>query len=462
MEMKKLILTVKEILDATEGKLLSGDINICVSGISTDSRTIKPGDLFIPLKGERFNGEKFIDDALNVGSASLTESTNCIRHDNKPIIFVEDTKDALHRIAKYYRSKFNIPFIAVTGSSGKTTTKDMIYDVLSMKYNVLKTIGNFNNEIGLPLTLFTLNDDHDMAVVEMGMSGFGEIRRLKNIASPNVAVYTNIGVAHIEKLGSRENILKAKSELIEDFKNGDTVVINADDDMLIKMLEKKGPKFVTYGINNGDIKAFDIELNEESSKYKVLIDGYVLDVELNVPGKHNIYNSLAAICIGIQFDVNKEDIRKALAKFQPSAMRLNIIDVAGIKIINDVYNANPSSMKAALSVLGGYTERRKVAVLGNMLELGQYKDIAHREVGEYVKENDIDVLITVGDYALKIADGAIEKGMNNDNVFRCANNAEAIDVIKNIMKESDIFLVKGSRGMEMEEIVKFLQESAYK
>ncbi|AFK86572.1 MULTISPECIES: UDP-N-acetylmuramoyl-tripeptide--D-alanyl-D-alanine ligase [Thermoanaerobacterium] len=457
-----MILTVKEILDATEGKLLSGDINICVSGISTDSRTIKSGDLFIPLKGERFNGEEFIDDALNVASASLTESINYIRHDNKPIIFVKDTKDALHRIAKYYRSKFDIPFIAVTGSSGKTTTKDMIYDVLSMKYNVLKTIGNFNNEIGLPLTLFKLNDDHEMAVVEMGMSGFGEIRRLKNIASPNVAVYTNIGVAHIEKLGSRENILKAKSELIEDFKDGDTIVINADDDMLIKLLDKKGPKFVTYGINNGNIKAFDIELKEESSKYKVLIDGCVLDVELNVPGKHNIYNSLAAICIGIQFDVNKDDIRKALSEFQPSAMRLNIIDAFGIKIINDVYNANPSSMKAALSVLGGYAGKRKIAVLGNMLELGQYADVAHREVGEHVKENDIDVLITVGDYALKIADGAVEKGMDKNNVFRCGNNAEAIDVIKNIMKESDVFLVKGSRGMKMEEIVKFLQESAYK
>ncbi|MEG6565496.1 UDP-N-acetylmuramoyl-tripeptide--D-alanyl-D-alanine ligase [Thermoanaerobacterium saccharolyticum] len=462
MEMKKLILTVKEILDATEGKLLSGDINICVSGISTDSRTIKSGDLFIPLKGERFNGEEFIDDALNVGSASLTESINCIRHDNKPIIFVEDTKDALHRIAKYYRSKFDIPFIAITGSSGKTTTKDMIYNVLSMKYNVLKTIGNFNNEIGLPLTLFKLNDDHEMAVVEMGMSGFGEMRKLKNIASPNVAVYTNIGVAHIEKLGSRENILKAKSELIENFKDGDTIVINADDDMLIKLLDKKGPKFVTYGINNGDIRAFDIELKEESSKYKVLIDGCVLDVELNVPGKHNIYNSLAAICIGIQFDVNKDDIRKALSKFKPSAMRLNIIDAFGIKIINDVYNANPSSMKAALSVLGRYAGRRKIAVLGNMLELGQYADIAHREVGENVKENDIDVLITIGDYALKIADGAVEKGMDKNNVFRCGNNAEAIDVIKNIMKDSDVFLVKGSRGMKMEEIVKFLQESAYK
>lgn len=234
-----MILSLKEIIDATGGKLLSGDINSTISGISTDSRTIKEGELFIPLKGENFDGEMFIEDALKIGSASLTETMNYVSNNNKPIIFVDNTKEALHNIAKYYREKFQIPFIAVTGSSGKTTTKDMIYDVLSMKYNVLKTKGNFNNEIGLPLTIFRLNKDHDMAVVEMGMSGFGEIRRLKNIAEPNIAVYTNIGVAHIEKLGSRENILKAKSELVEDFKEGCTVILNADDDMLAKLTEKK-------------------------------------------------------------------------------------------------------------------------------------------------------------------------------------------------------------------------------
>lgn len=457
-----MILSLKEIIDATGGKLLSGDINSTISGISTDSRTIKEGELFIPLKGENFDGEMFIEDALKIGSASLTETMNYVSNNNKPIIFVDNTKEALHNIAKYYREKFQIPFIAVTGSSGKTTTKDMIYDVLSMKYNVLKTKGNFNNEIGLPLTIFRLNKDHDMAVVEMGMSGFGEIRRLKNIAEPNIAVYTNIGVAHIEKLGSRENILKAKSELVEDFKEGYTVILNADDDMLAKLTEKKGPQYITYGIDNGDVKAFDIVLKEESVKYKVIIDGYTMDIELNVPGKHNVYNSLAAICIGIKFGVNKEDMRKALANFQPSAMRLNIIDVSGLKIINDAYNANPASMKAALSVLKGYKDRRKIAVLGNMLELGDYSDLAHEEVGKHVKDEDIDVLITVGDFASKIAEGAIKNGMDAKNVMMCKNNVEAIELIKEIKNDNDVFLIKGSRGMKMEEIVKFLQESANK
>ncbi|MDK2805118.1 UDP-N-acetylmuramoyl-tripeptide--D-alanyl-D-alanine ligase [Thermoanaerobacterium thermosaccharolyticum] len=457
-----MILSLKEIIDATGGKLLSGGINSTISGISTDSRTIKEGELFIPLKGENFDGEMFIEDALKIGSASLTETINYVSNNNKPIIFVDNTKEAFHKIAKYYREKFQIPFIAVTGSSGKTTTKDMIYDVLSMKYNVLKTKGNFNNEIGLPLTIFRLNKDHDMAVVEMGMSGFGEIRRLKNIAEPNIAVYTNIGVAHIEKLGSRENILKAKSELVEDFKEGYTVILNADDDMLAKLTEKKGPQYITYGIDNGDVKAFDIVLKEESVKYKVIIDGYTMDIELNVPGKHNVYNSLAAICIGIKFGVNKEDMRKALANFQPSAMRLNIIDVSGLKIINDAYNANPASMKAALSVLKGYKDRRKIAVLGNMLELGDYSDLAHEEVGKHVKDEDIDVLITVGDFASKIAEGAIKNGMDAKNVMMCKNNVEAIELIKEIKNDNDVFLIKGSRGMKMEEIVKFLQESANK
>ncbi|MBE0069011.1 UDP-N-acetylmuramoyl-tripeptide--D-alanyl-D-alanine ligase [Thermoanaerobacterium thermosaccharolyticum] len=457
-----MILSVKEIIDATGGKLLSGDINLTISGISTDSRTIKEGELFIPLKGENFNGEMFVEDALKIGSASLTESVNNVGRYNKPVIFVDNTKEALHKIAKYYREKFQIPFIAVTGSNGKTTTKDMIYDVLSMKYNVLKTQGNFNNEIGLPLTIFRLNKKHDMAIVEMGMSGFGEIRRLKNIADPNVAVYTNIGVAHIEKLGSRENILKAKSELVENFKEGYTVILNADDDMLVKLTNKKGPQYITYGIDNGDVKAFDIEYKEESVKYKVIIDGYMMDVELNVPGKHNVYNSLAAICIGIKFGVNKEDMRKALAEFQPSAMRLNILDVSGIKVINDAYNANPGSMKAALSVLKEYKDRRKVAVLGNMLELGEYSDLAHEEVGKYVKDEDIDVLITVGDFASKIAEGAIKNGMDAKNVMMCKNNVEAIELIKEIKNDNDVFLIKGSRGMKMEEIVKFLQESANK
>lgn len=457
-----MILSLKEIIDATGGKLLSGDINSTISGVSTDSRTINEGELFIPLKGENFDGEMFIEDALKIGSASLTESINYVSNNNKPIIFVDNTKDALHKIAKYYREKFQIPFVAVTGSSGKTTTKDMIYDVLSMKYNVLKTQGNFNNEIGLPLTIFRLNKDHDMAVVEMGMSGFGEIRRLKNIAGPNIAVYTNIGVAHIEKLGSRENILKAKSELVEDFKEGYTVILNADDDMLVKLTDKKGPQYITYGIDNGDVKAFDIVLKEESIKYKVIIDGYTMDVELNVPGKHNVYNSLAAICIGIKFGVNKEDMRKALANFQPSAMRLNIIDVSGLKIINDAYNANPASMKAALSVLKEYKDRRKIAVLGNMLELGDYSDLAHEEVGKYVKDENIDVLITVGDFASKIAEGAIKNGMDAKNVMICKNNVEAIELIKEIRNDNDVFLIKGSRGMKMEEIVKFLQESANK
>ncbi|SNX52792.1 UDP-N-acetylmuramoyl-tripeptide--D-alanyl-D-alanine ligase [Thermoanaerobacterium sp. RBIITD] len=453
-------LKIEEIIKAVNGELLSGDLNTTINGISTDSRTIKEGELFIPLKGEKFNGEEFLEKALQKGSAALTESVENKGKYDKPIILVRDTKDSLHKLATFYRKKFKIPFIAITGSSGKTTTKDMIYAVLSKKYNVLKTEGNYNNEIGLPLTIFRLKKEHSIAVVEMGMSGFGEIRKLKNIAMPDIAVYTNIGVAHIEKLGSRENILKAKSELVEDFKCGNTIVLNADDDMLIKLLNKNGVEYYTYGINNGDYKAYGIVSMENGVKYKALIDNDEMDIELCIPGRHNVYNSLAAICIGIKFGVNKEDIEEALRDFRPGAMRLNITDVKNIKIINDAYNANPGSMRAAISVLKYFNNRRKIAVLGNMLELGEYSNIGHEEIGEYVKESNIDILITIGDLARKIAEGALKKGMSSINVFVCNDNKEAIDKLKNIMKKNDVYLIKGSRGMKMEEIVKFLQESA--
>lgn len=454
-------LTIEEILKAVDGKLISGNNNIKISGVSTDSRTIKKGELFIPLIGENFNGENFLDDAIKLGSASLTAKSINTNKYEKPVILVEDTKIAFHRLANYYRSKFDIPFIAVTGSSGKTTTKDMIYSVLSKKYNVLKTEGNLNNEIGLPITLFKLNKTHQIAIVEMGMSDFGEIRKLKNIANPNIAVYTNIGVAHIEKLGSRENILKAKSELIEDFGNGNSIVINSDDDMLRKLLNSTNSEYITYGIKSGDFKAYNIRNIENGISYNINLNGEPTEINLSVPGEHNVYNSLAAICIGSKFGVNKEDIKEALKNFLPGKMRLNIINLNEIKLIDDSYNANPSSMKAAISVLKGFKNGRKIAVLGNMLELGEYSNTGHKDVGKFVKNSNIDILITVGDQAKMIANGAKETGMADDKIFICDDNTSAIKTLKKIIEKNDIILVKGSRGMGMEKIVKYLQESAF-
>lgn len=456
-------LNIGEIVNSSGGKLICGDINLKITGISTDSRKIEKGNLFIPLKGENFDGENFVESAMNKGaSAVLTANLNSLelyKGRNVAVIYVENTLVALHRLSSYYRNKFSIPFIAVTGSSGKTTTKDMIAAVLSTKYNTLKTEGNFNNEIGLPLTIFKLEKYHEVAVVEMGMSGFGEIKKLKNISKPNIAVFTNIGVAHIEKLGTRENILKAKSELLEGFDKKNTIVLNADDDMLIKLIDKYNSRYYSYGINFGNIKATEIEHTDFGIKYKLKTPEFEKSIELYIPGLHNVYNSLAAICIGIEFNVNINDMYNALKEFRPGKMRMNIIDLNGVRIIDDVYNANPDSMRAAISVLRDINSKRKIAVLGDMLELGEYAENAHRKIGEFIYKSGVDLLITSGNYSRFIADGAICSGMDIDKVFVCKDNFEANAMLKSIIEEGDLILVKGSRGMKMEQIVKFIQES---
>ncbi|AIS52711.1 UDP-N-acetylmuramoyl-tripeptide--D-alanyl-D-alanine ligase MurF [Thermoanaerobacter kivui] len=455
-------LLVKELINAVEGKLVNGNTNVKITGISTDSRKITKGELFVPLKGERFDGEDFVKDAVSSGAVAVItadlRNVELLKDTTVAVIYVKDTLTAFHEIAAYYRKKFDIPFIAVTGSSGKTTTKDMIAEVLSKKYAVLKTGGNFNNEIGLPLTIFRLESYHQIAVVEMGMSGIGEIKRLKEIAKPQVAVFTNIGVAHIEKLGSRENILKAKAELIEDFGENNVIVLNADDDMLVRLPQTYRGKYYKYGITNGDVKAYNIEKDERGVRYVLKVRELEKRVELSIPGMHNVYNSLAAICVGLEFGVSVEDMADALREFKPEKMRLNIIDGGKIKIIDDAYNANPDSMKAALTVLRDLDSKRKVAVLGDMLELGEYSKEAHKDIGKFVLECGIDVLVTSGNFAKYIAEEAKICGMNSSNIFICKNNEEANKVLDSIIKEGDLILVKGSRGMKMEQIVHHLQE----
>lgn len=454
-------LLINEIVNATEGKFVKGNLNDKIMGISTDSRRVKKDELFIPLRGEKYDGENFVEDAVLKGASAIITSSwdnvERLKDFSINVIYVNETLKALHRIASYYRKKFNIPFVAVTGSSGKTTTKDMIVQILSKKYKVLKTEGNFNNEIGLPLTIFNLEETHQIAVVEMGMSGFGEISRLKSIAEPQVAVFTNIGVAHIEKLGSRENILKAKTELIENFKEGNVIVLNADDDMLSKIPLKYSCKYYRYGIKSGEIRACNIEKGENSIRYRLKYKDLEKSIKLSIPGVHNVYNSLAAICVGLEFNVNVDDIAEALINFQPSERRLNIKEIGNIKIIDDVYNANPDSMKAAISVLKDLTGNRKIAVLGDMLELGEYAVEAHKEIGRFVVDNRIDILITSGDMSKYIAEESKVFGMKDGNVFACKSNEEANKILKNIIKQGDTILIKGSRGMKMEQIVEFLQ-----
>ncbi|SHE38726.1 UDP-N-acetylmuramoyl-tripeptide--D-alanyl-D-alanine ligase [Caldanaerobius fijiensis DSM 17918] len=454
--------SIDDILSATGGKLVCGTKNVNITGITTDSRTVKNGDLFIPLKGQNFDGHDFIWQALENGAVAVMSSKDLALETSKVVIKVDDTLVALQRIAEYHRRRFDrLKVIGVTGSTGKTTTKEMISCILSQKYNILKTKGNYNNQIGLPLTILNLKPEHDIAVLEMGMSSFGEIRNLKNIAKPDIAVYTNIGISHIEKLGSRENILRAKLEMIEDFTEDDYVVLNADDDMLLKAKENMHSRVITYGVDRGDIRAFGIEQRDKlhfNVKFPGADDG-VLNVEIDTYGKHNVYNALAAIAVGFIYKLDATDIITGLRDYRPEKMRLNIVKTKDLIIIDDAYNASPDSMKAAIDVLHdiGKDGFKTIAVLGDMKELGDYSYIAHRDVGKYVHQKGIDILVSVGRFAGYIADGALECGMEPERIYKADDNREAIELLKKILKKGDVILVKGSRAMMMEEITSFLR-----
>jgi UDP-N-acetylmuramoyl-tripeptide--D-alanyl-D-alanine ligase len=452
-------LTTAEILEATGGILLAGRADEAVSGISTDSRKTGPGYLFVPLKGERYDGHDFIAGAFENGAdAALTERGPEDLSDaaeGKILIKVGDTLKALQDIAAYYRKRFPIPFVGITGSVGKTSTKNMVACALGAVYNVLKNEGNLNNEIGVPLTIFRLDDSHEAAVVEMGMSGFGEIRTLTGIVRPKVGIITNIGISHIEKLGSRQNILKAKLELLEGLQPDGLLILNGDDVMLSGVKDLLDVRTVSYGLEEGvDYQAYNVRSRGEMGiDFGITIGGREYNVHLPVPGVHNVYNALAAIAAGQELGIDVQELIKGIAAYSPGSMRLNIIKADGITIINDVYNASPQSMKAAIDVLDELEADRRIAVLGDMLELGDWSVDAHLETGHFAAESRTDIIITVGTSAADIARGAVEAGFPPENAVMTGNNSEALDYLRSSVRKGDAILVKGSRGMKMEEIV---------
>ncbi|MCT4563790.1 MAG: UDP-N-acetylmuramoyl-tripeptide--D-alanyl-D-alanine ligase [Maledivibacter sp.] len=455
---------IKDILNATGGKLLCGKEDVEFKGISIDSRDIKEDYLFIPIIGERFDGHIFIDGALKAGAYGVLTSReiNIKEYPGKYIIMVEDTLKALQDISKYLLNEANIPVVGVTGSTGKTTTKEMIYSVLSQKYNVLKNEGNFNNHIGLPLTLLNIKEEHEIVVLEMGMSNRGEIDLLAKLTEPELGVITNIGICHIENLGSKEEIFNAKMELSSYMDEACTLILNGDDGYLstVNDINTKYRKVLTGLNQSNDITVTEIKnLGHKGIEFKALYNEEIHDFKLNVPGIHNVNNALLAIAVGIHYNISIEKIKAGLSSFYGGKMRLNIINTdEGIGIINDCYNANPDSMKAALNVLENMEGKRRVAVLGDMLELGDYSERAHSEVGKIVFEKNIDLLITVGDSAKNIVKGAIESGFSKDKTFALADNTTANNLLDIIKESGDVLLIKASRGMKMEEIVQYLQE----
>ena len=444
-----------ELAKAVNGKLLWGNAEQVFSGITTDSRKVTKGNLFIPLVGERFDGHDYIEHCFNSGAAVCLTQKLIPQQDNVSAILVDDTAKALRDLAGWHRRKHNIPVVGITGSVGKTSTKDMIACVLSKQYEILKTQGNFNNEIGLPLTLLQLDKKHEMAVIEMGMSGFGEISRLTEVAQPQIAVITNIGVSHIEKLGSQQGILKAKLEILEGLRPDGLIVLNGDDPLLRGIEGSLKHKAVYCGMESGlDYVATCYEsLGELGSQFSIKLDGQTYKVSIPVPGIHNVYNALAAIAVGIDMKIPMNTIIEGIGSYSPGNMRQNIISFKGIKIINDAYNASPQSMQAAINVLEELCSKtRGIAVLGDMLEMGDMASELHYSVGSFIKDKKIDYLITIGKASKSISEAVAESDDKGIILQHFENNKDALKYIFTIIRQGDYILLKGSRGMKMEEI----------
>jgi len=451
--------TVKDILISTRGRLLSGKEDDILRGISTDTRRIKGGELFAAIKGQRFDGHNFILDAVSRGAGGVLVQEGCITSANFKMpdisfICVPNTIKALGDIAHFHRSRFNIPLIGVTGSNGKTTTKEMISAILNKKFNVLKNFGTENNHIGVPLTIIRLNSEHKIAVLEMGTNRLGEVRRLSEIARPTMAVITNIGPSHLESLKDTDTVLKAKCEIMEYLDKDAKVVINADNESLKDL--KTDLKVIRFGLDKSfDFYADKIDIEPDGINFR--LNGKH-DIKLAVVGRHNIYNVLGAIAVSWDFGVSIDEIKEALREFRVPNMRMEVKRIGDIKIINDTYNSNPLSMRQAIEALKDMTTKgRKILVAGDMLELGNLSGRFHHLVGRQAAESGIDLIVAVGKLAEHIVNGAQEAGMNQKKIKMCNLTKDACEAVVNLIKKGDTILVKGSRAMKMEQIVAELE-----
>ena len=462
-------LKIKDILKCTNGKLIIGDTEKECKNYSKDTRTIKKGDTYIGIKGEKFDGSSFWKDALYNGAETVIinniklDEIEEYKKQNKNIIQVEDTIKAIGEMASYkikiQKGKYNLKVVGVTGSVGKTSTKDIIANVLSNKYKVLKTEGNNNNHIGLPLTILRLQDE-EIAVIEMGMNHLGEISYLTKIAKPDIAVITNIGTSHIGNLGSRENILKAKLEILEGM-DKKKIVINNDNDLLNKwyLENKNNIEIHTFGIKNeSEFNAKNIKLKENSSEFICENKNEKINIEVPVGGEHFILNALCGLTVGKLLNLNNEEIKNGIKDFKLTAKRMEINHLKNnITIINDSYNASYESMKASISNLKNMNGERKIAVLGDMFELGDFSEKLHKEVGTEIYKNKIDKLYLIGNYSKFIGEEAEKEGYKKENIFYFENKDELFNNLKNNLKSGDVILIKASNGMKLFEIAEKLK-----
>ncbi|KUP04522.1 UDP-N-acetylmuramoyl-tripeptide--D-alanyl-D-alanine ligase [Bacillus coahuilensis m2-6] len=429
-----------------------------VHGVIIDTRKLTAGNLFVPFKGENVDGHTFVRDVLEKGAgAAFWEKSAGPAPEGLPVIVVEDSLVALQTLSKAYRNELNVKVVGVTGSNGKTTTKDILFALLSTKYRVHKTEGNYNNHIGLPLTILSLPEDSEVAVLEMGMSGFGEIRELTQIALPDAAIITNIGESHLQDLGSREGISKAKFEIVEGLKSEGLFVYNGDEPLLQERVKGYGGSKETFGRHSSNTM-YPTKL--APSGFGTTFSVNVSDEEFHLPilGEHNVMNTMGAMLIAKFFGVGFGDMQKGLSTLKLTGMRLEVSTGAkGETIINDAYNASPSSTKAAIDLLQTIsTTGKRYFVVSDMLELGPNEEAFHHEVGTYVTD-DIDCVLTYGPLSSFIAEGAKET-LPEDRVIHFDEKSALIAYLKVVVKSDDTVLVKASRGMKMEEVVLALQK----
>lgn len=465
--MKKLC--VNDILERVNGTVLCGLCDAEFAGACIDSRIVQSDEAYFALKGERTDGTLYCCDAIKNGAKVCFVESNIFSDEelnnlaqSATIVLVPNVEDALVEIAKAKRSLYDIPVVAITGSVGKTSTKDVIAEVMAQKFNVQKTQGNKNNRLGVPLTIMSLRN-HDALVIEMGMNHLGEIHELTNIAKPTLSVISNIGTSHIGNLGSRENILKAKLEILDGMTNK-KVIINNDNDMLHKWnLEDENAEKITFGIHEKSIyMASKVKMTEESNEFSVELNSTEYKFTTQKPGEVFILNALSAIAVGMEYGVPIDKIQRAIANAEITKNRLDIEKVNDVLLIKDYYNASFESIKPSLEYLANLDRGRKIAVLGDIKEVGSFSKEIHEKVGKEVAKNKIDKLITVGEEAKNIVKKAKNEGMSNEDVCSCDSNEQAIEVLKGMLLKGDTVLLKASNSMKFgeiyDEIVNYISE----
>lgn len=460
-------ITVEEIAGQVDGKLVSGLSGTPVGGVSTDSRSIKTGDLFIALTGKNFDAHEFVNNAIEKGASCAIVGRDRYFDNNgsagTAVIEVADTLKALGDLAMWWKRQFEVSTVSITGSMGKTTTKEMVAAILEQEGETLRSKGNFNNLIGLPLTLLQLNGKHRYAVLEMGMNRPGEIGRLTGISNPDIGIITNVGKVHLEGVGSLDGVARAKTEMVEIINKDSKVILNGDDELLMKSAGRFNRRKYTFGVGrHNNFRADSIEdLGRDGSSFVIRYEGGSLPAQIKVPGYHNVMNALAASSAALCMGVSEDKIAEGLNRYKGTKGRLVPVDITdNITLLDDTYNSNPSSLKAVLQTLKKMAgdNRRIIVALGEMLELGEYTEEAHFEAGEMVAETGVSYFMVMGDHAQQMLKGAVEKGFSSESMSEVKTHDEMTKKIRDVMGNNSLILIKGSRGAGLDRVVRNLLE----